>query len=146
MFNSASVSGYHMQEAGANTTLELVFTIADGMEYVRTAIEVANMKVDDVAPRLSFFWGIRMNFNTKIAKMRAGIRMWAKLIKEQYQPKNPKSLLLRAHCQTSSYSLTECQPSNNVVRTTVEAMSAVMGGTQSLHTNSYDEAVGFPTP
>ena len=108
-----------MQEAGDDATLELVFTIADRLEYLRAAVEVSNMKVDNVAPILSFFWGIRMNFNTKIAKTRAGRRMWEKLTKEQYQPQNLKYLLLRAHCQTSGYSLTECQPSNNMVRTTV---------------------------
>ena len=144
-FNSVSVSGYHTQEDGADAALELAFTISDGLEYVRMAVEVADLKVDDVAPRLSFFLGIGMNFYTEIAKMRAGRRMCVKLMKERYKPQNSNSLLLRAHCLTSGYYLTECQPSNNVVRTTVEAMAAVMGGTESLHTNPYDEAVGLPT-
>ena len=137
LFISVNVSGYHMQEAGANSALELVFTIADGLEYVRTDVEVSNLKVDNIAPRLSFFWGIGMIFYTKVVKMRAGRRMWVKLMKERYQPQNSKSLLLREHCQnTSGYSLTEFQLSNNMVHTTVEAVAAVMGGAQSLHTNS----------
>lgn len=144
-FNSISISGYHMQEAGADAVLELAFTIADGLEYIRTAVDVAGLKVDDVAPRLSFFWGIGMNFYTEIAKMRAARRLWAKLVKEQFNPKSSKSLLLRTHSQTSGYSLTEAQPMNNIIRTTIEAMASVFGGTQSLHTNSYDEAIGLPT-
>jgi len=144
-FNTISISGYHMQEAGADAALELAFTIADGIEYIRTAKEVAGLDVDKVAPRLSFFWGIGLNFYTEIAKLRAGRRLWAKLVKEKFQPKNDKSLLLRTHCQTSGYSLTADQPMNNIVRTTVEAMAAVLGGTQSLHTNAYDEALALPT-
>jgi methylmalonyl-CoA mutase len=141
-FNSISISGYHMQEAGADAALEIAFTIADGLEYIRTAVDVAKLNVDVVAPRLSFFWGIGLNFYTEIAKMRAARKLWAELVKENFSPKNPKSLLLRTHCQTSGYSLTEAQPMNNIIRTTIEAMAAVQGGTQSLHTNSYDEAVG----
>mmetsp|Transcript_37577 Transcript_37577/g.91339 ORF Transcript_37577/g.91339 Transcript_37577/m.91339 type:complete len:793 (-) Transcript_37577:70-2448(-) len=144
-FNSISISGYHMQEAGADAAIEMAFTIADGLEYIRTAVDVAGLDVDAVAPRLSFFWGIGMNFYTEIAKMRAARRLWAELVEEKFQPKNPKSLLLRTHSQTSGYSLTEAGPLNNVIRTTIEAMAAVLGGTQSLHTNSYDEAVGLPT-
>jgi methylmalonyl-CoA mutase len=144
-FNSVSISGYHMQEAGADAVLELAFTLADGLEYLRTAVDVAGLDVDEVAPRLSFFWGIGLNFYTEIAKMRAARRLWAVLVKEKFQPKNEKSLLLRTHCQTSGYSLSEAQPMNNIIRTTIEAMAAVLGGTQSLHTNSYDEAVGLPT-
>jgi len=143
-FNSISISGYHIQEAGADAALELGLTIADGLEYVRTAV-TAGLSVDDIAPRLSFFWGIGMSFYTEIAKMRAARRLWAQLLTEHFSPKNSKSLLLRTHCQTSGYSLTEQQPINNVIRTTIEALAAVMGGTQSLHTNSYDEAVGLPT-
>ena len=131
LFNSVSVLGYHMQEAGFATALELVFNIADGMEYIRTSIEVANLKVEVVAPILLFFWGIMMNFNTNIANTRAVRRVWAKLTKEQYQPQNSKLLLLRAQCQNSGYSLTEYQLSNNVVRIIVEAMLAVMGGHNS---------------
>ena len=141
-FNSISISGYHIQEAGADAAIEMAFTIADGLEYIRTAVDVAGLDVDAVAPRLSFFWGIGMNFYTEIAKMRAARRLWAELVQEKFQPKNPKSLLLRTHSQTSGYSLTEAGPLNNVIRTTIEAMAAVLGGTQSLHTNSYDEAVG----
>lgn len=144
-FNSISISGYHMQEAGADAATELALTIADGLEYLHTAVNVAHLDVDSVAPRLSFFWGIGMQFYVEIAKMRAGRRLWAKLVKEKFDPQNPKSLLLRAHSQTSGYSLTEAQPMNNIIRTTVEAMASVLGGTQSLHTNSYDEAVGLPT-
>ncbi|KAL1922911.1 uncharacterized protein VTP21DRAFT_9287 [Calcarisporiella thermophila] len=143
-YNSISISGYHMQEAGADNVLELAFTIADGLEYVRTGIR-AGMTVDDFAPRLSFFWAIGMNFYMEIAKMRAGRRLWAHLIQEKFQPKNPKSLLLRTHCQTSGWSLTEQDPYNNVIRTTIEAMAATLGGTQSLHTNALDEAIGLPT-
>lgn len=143
-FNSISISGYHMQEAGANSLLEMAFTIADGLEYVRCGIN-AGCDVDSIAPRFSFFWAIGMNFYTEIAKMRAARKLWAKLVKEKFNPKNQNSLLLRTHCQTSGYSLTEQQPYNNVIRTTIEAMAAVMGGTQSLHTNSFDEAIGLPT-
>ena len=143
-FNSISISGYHMQEAGADAKLELAFTIADGIEYTRCAIN-AGLDVDDVAPRLSFFWAIGMNFYMEVAKMRAARRLWATLMKEKFSPQNKKSLLLRTHCQTSGYSLTEQDPYNNVIRTTIEACAAVMGGTQSLHTNAFDEAVGLPT-
>jgi len=144
-FNSISISGYHMQEAGADVALELGFTLADGLEYLRTGVDNAKLDVDDIAPRLSFFWGIGMNYYLEIAKMRAARRLWSTMVKKEFNPKNPKSLLLRTHCQTSGYSLTEAQPMNNVIRTTIEAMAAVQGGTQSLHTNSYDEAVGLPT-
>jgi len=143
-FNSISISGYHMQEAGATSAVELGFTIADGLEYIATA-EAAGLNVDDVAPRLSFFWGIGMNFFFEIAKMRAARKLWAEQVKERFDPKNPKSLLLRTHCQTSGASLTEQDPYNNVVRTTVEAMAAILGGTQSLHTNALDEAIALPT-
>lgn len=142
-FNSISISGYHMQEAGATAELELAYTIADGLDYVRTGIE-AGLKIDDFAPRLSFFWGIGMNFYKEIAKLRAGRLLWAKLIKT-FDPTNPKSMALRTHCQTSGWSLTEQDPYNNVARTTIEALSAVFGGTQSLHTNSFDEAIALPT-
>ncbi|XP_008069238.1 methylmalonyl-CoA mutase, mitochondrial [Carlito syrichta] len=143
-FNSISISGYHMQEAGADAILELAYTIADGLEYSRTGLQ-AGLTIDEFAPRLSFFWGIGMNFYMEIAKMRAGRRLWARLIEKMFQPKNSKSLLLRAHCQTSGWSLTEQDPYNNIVRTAIEAMAAVFGGTQSLHTNSFDEALGLPT-
>lgn len=143
-FNSISISGYHMQEAGADSKLELAFTIADGIEYVRAA-QQAGLDVDKVAPRLSFFFAMGMNFYIEIAKLRAARRVWAKLMKEKFNAKSEKSLLLRTHCQTSGYSLTEQDPYNNIVRTTIEAMAAVMGGTQSLHTNSFDEALGLPT-
>uniref|UniRef100_A0A8B9YLX4 Methylmalonyl-CoA mutase, mitochondrial n=1 Tax=Bos mutus grunniens TaxID=30521 RepID=A0A8B9YLX4_BOSMU len=143
-FNSISISGYHMQEAGADAILELAYTIADGLEYCRTGLQ-AGLTIDEFAPRLSFFWGIGMNFYMEIAKMRAGRRLWAHLIEKMFQPKNSKSLLLRAHCQTSGWSLTEQDPYNNIIRTTIEAMAAVFGGTQSLHTNSFDEALGLPT-
>uniref|UniRef100_A0A2K5QQN0 Methylmalonyl-CoA mutase, mitochondrial n=1 Tax=Cebus imitator TaxID=2715852 RepID=A0A2K5QQN0_CEBIM len=143
-FNSISISGYHMQEAGADAILELAYTLADGLEYSRTGLQ-AGLTIDEFAPRLSFFWGIGMNFYMEIAKMRAGRRLWAHLIEKMFQPKNSKSLLLRAHCQTSGWSLTEQDPYNNIVRTTIEAMAAVFGGTQSLHTNSFDEALGLPT-
>ncbi|XP_038250915.1 methylmalonyl-CoA mutase, mitochondrial isoform X1 [Dermochelys coriacea] len=143
-FNSISISGYHMQEAGADTILELAYTIADGLEYCRTGLQ-AGLTIDEFAPRLSFFWGIGMNFYMEIAKLRAGRRLWAQLIEKMFQPKDPKSLLLRAHCQTSGWSLTEQDPYNNVIRTAIEAMAAVFGGTQSLHTNSFDEALGLPT-
>jgi methylmalonyl-CoA mutase len=142
-FNSISISGYHMQEAGANQALELAFTLADGQEYVKTAI-AKGMDVDDFAGRLSFFWAIGMNFYLEIAKMRAARLLWTRIMKG-FHAKNPKSLMLRTHCQTSGWSLTEQDPYNNVVRTTVEAMAAVFGGTQSLHTNSFDEAIALPT-
>ncbi|KAJ9458064.1 putative methylmalonyl-CoA mutase [Diplonema papillatum] len=143
-FNSISISGYHLQEAGANNVLELAFTIADGLEYIRCALK-AGLTVDEVAPRLSFFFAIGMNFYMEIAKLRAARTLWATMVKKLFEPKNQKSLLLRTHTQTSGWSLTEQQPYNNVIRTTIEAMSAVMGGAQSLHTNSLDEAVGLPT-
>jgi methylmalonyl-CoA mutase len=142
-FNSISISGYHMQEAGANQALELAFTLADGQEYVRTAM-AKGLSVDDFAPRLSFFWAIGMNFYLEIAKMRAARLLWCRIMK-QFGATNPKSLMLRTHCQTSGWSLTEQDPYNNVVRTTIEAMAAVFGGTQSLHTNSLDEAIALPT-
>jgi len=144
-FNSISISGYHMQEAGADSKLELAFTLADGIEYIRAA-EKAGLHVDDVAPRVSFFWAIGMNFYMEIAKMRAARMLWAQLIKENFEAKNEKSYMLRTHCQTSGWSLTEQDPYNHNVRTTVEGMAAVFGGTQSLHTNSFDEAIGLPTP
>ncbi|KAG6590934.1 Methylmalonyl-CoA mutase [Phytophthora cinnamomi] len=143
-YNSISISGYHMQEAGADARLELAFTIADGIEYVRAA-QAAGLDVDAVAPRLSFFFAIGMNFYMEVAKLRAARKLWANLMKDKFEPKNVKSLLLRTHCQTSGYSLTEQDPYNNIMRTTVEAMAAVMGGTQSLHTNALDEALGLPT-
>lgn len=143
-YNSISISGYHMQEAGADNVLEMAFTIADGLEYIRTGMK-AGMTVDQFAPRLSFFWAIGMNFYMEIAKMRAARRLWAHLVKEKFDPKSEKSLLLRTHCQTSGWSLTEQDPYNNVIRTTIEAMAATLGGTQSLHTNSFDEAIGLPT-
>lgn len=143
-YNSISISGYHMQEAGADARLELAFTIADGIEYVKAA-EAAGLDVDAIAPRLSFFFAIGMNFYMEVAKLRAARTLWATLMKEKFEPKNPKSLLLRTHCQTSGYSLTEQDPFNNIIRTTTEAMAAVMGGTQSLHTNALDEALGLPT-
>ncbi len=142
-FNSISVSGYHMHEAGATADLELAYTLADGMEYLRAGIE-AGLDIDDFAPRISFFWGIGMNHFMEIAKMRAARMLWAKITKEM-GAKNPKSMALRTHCQTSGYSLTEQDPYNNVARTTIEAMAAVFGGTQSLHTNSLDEAIALPT-
>ena len=142
-FNSISISGYHMQEAGANQVQELAYTLADGKEYVKAALQ-RGLDIDDFAPRLSFFWSIGMNFFMEIAKMRAARFMWAKII-EEFKPKNPKSLALRTHCQTSGVSLMEQDAYNNIVRTTIEAMAAVMGGTQSLHTNSFDEALALPT-
>jgi methylmalonyl-CoA mutase len=142
-FNSISVSGYHMEEAGASSDIELAYTLADGLEYVRTGIN-AGLNIDDFAPRISFFWGIGMNHFMEIAKMRAARMIWAKLIK-RFQPKNPKSMALRTHCQTSGWSLTEQDPFNNAVRTCVEALAAVLGGTQSLHTNALDEAIALPT-
>jgi len=142
-FNSISISGYHMQEAGANQALELAFTLADGQEYVRTAL-AKGLAVDEFAPRLSFFWAIGMNFYLEVAKMRAARLLWCRIM-TGFGATNPKSLMLRTHCQTSGWSLTEQDPYNNVVRTTIEAMAAVFGGTQSLHTNSFDEAIALPT-
>ena len=142
-FNSISISGYHMQEAGATADLEMAYTLADGLEYVKTGIK-AGLGVDQFAPRLSFFWALGMNYFMEIAKMRAARVLWAKLIK-QFDPKNPKSMSLRTHSQTSGWSLTEQDPYNNVVRTCVEAMAAALGHTQSLHTNSLDEAIALPT-
>ena len=142
-FNSISISGYHMQEAGANQALELAFTLADGKEYVKTAL-AKGLDVDEFAGRLSFFWAIGMNFYLEIAKMRAARLLWWKIM-QGFGAKKPKSLMLRTHCQTSGWSLTEQDPYNNVVRTTIEAMAAVFGGTQSLHTNSFDEAIALPT-
>jgi methylmalonyl-CoA mutase len=142
-FNSISISGYHMQEAGANQALELAFTLADGKEYVKTAL-AKGLDVDAFAPRLSFFWAIGMNFYLEIAKMRAARLLWTRIMKG-FGARDPKSLMLRTHCQTSGWSLTEQDPYNNIVRTTIEAMAAVFGGTQSLHTNSFDEAIALPT-
>jgi methylmalonyl-CoA mutase len=142
-FNSISISGYHMHEAGATADIELAYTLADGLEYIRTGI-AAGLDIDDFAPRLSFFWGIGMNPFMEIAKMRAARMLWAKIIK-QFNPKSDKSLILRTHCQTSGWSLTEQDPFNNVARTCIEAMAAALGGTQSLHTNSFDEAIALPT-
>jgi methylmalonyl-CoA mutase len=142
-FNSISISGYHMQEAGATADIELAYTLADGLEYIRTGLS-AGMKIDEFAPRLSFFWAIGMNHFMEIAKMRAGRMLWAKLLK-QFNPLDEKSLALRTHCQTSGWSLTEQDPFNNVARTTIEAAAAAFGGTQSLHTNALDEAIALPT-
>ena len=142
-FNSISISGYHMQEAGATPVLEIAYTLADGYEYVKTGLE-AGLKVDDFAPRLSFFWAIGMNFPQEIAKMRAARMLWAKLMQE-FEPQNKKSLMLRTHCQTSGWSLTEQEPYNNIGRTAIEALAAALGGTQSLHTNALDEAIALPT-
>lgn len=142
-FNSISISGYHMQEAGATADIELAYTLADGLEYIRTGL-AAGMKIDEFAPRLSFFWAIGMNHFMEIAKMRAGRMLWAKLLK-QFDPKDEKSLALRTHCQTSGWSLTEQDPFNNVARTAIEAAAAAFGGTQSLHTNALDEAIALPT-
>ncbi|MEM0952559.1 MAG: methylmalonyl-CoA mutase [Pseudomonadota bacterium] len=142
-FNTISISGYHIQEAGANAALELAYTLADGKEYIRTAIS-AGLDIDQFAPRLSFFWGIGMNFYMEIAKMRAARLLWARIVSE-FKPQNPKSSMLRTHSQTSGWSLTEQDPYNNVVRTTIEAMAAVFGGTQSLHTNALDEAIALPS-
>ena len=142
-FNSISISGYHMQEAGATADIELAYTLADGLEYIRTGLSTG-MKIDEFAPRLSFFWAIGMNHFMEIAKMRAGRMIWAKLLK-QFNPQDEKSLALRTHCQTSGWSLTEQDPFNNVARTTIEAAAAAFGGTQSLHTNALDEAIALPT-
>ena len=143
-FNSISISGYHMQEAGATTVQELAFTIADGLEYVRAALS-KGLDIDAFAGRLSFFWCIGMNFYLEVAKMRAARRIWAERLRDEFAPQQDRSLMLRTHCQTSGASLTEQDPMNNVIRTTIEAMAAVFGGTQSLHTNGYDEAVSLPT-
>jgi len=142
-FNSISISGYHIQEAGGTAEIELAYTLADGLEYLKTGV-AAGMKIDEFAPRLSFFWGIGMNHFMEIAKLRAGRLLWAKLV-NRFKPENPKSLALRTHCQTSGWSLTEQDPFNNVGRTVVEAMAAALGGTQSLHTNALDEAIALPT-
>ncbi|MBU29212.1 MAG: methylmalonyl-CoA mutase [Gammaproteobacteria bacterium] len=142
-FNTISISGYHLQEAGADAALELAYTLADGKEYVRTALS-AGLDIDQFAPRLSFFFGIGMNFFMEIAKLRAARLLWTEIINE-FNPKSERSTVLRTHCQTSGWSLTEQDPYNNIVRTTIEAMAAVFGGTQSLHTNSFDEAIGLPT-
>lgn len=144
-FNSISISGYHMQEAGATAVQELAFTLADGLEYVRAAL-AKGLNVDKFAPRLSFFFAIGMDFFMEVAKLRAARLLWAKLMDKHFAPKDARSLALRTHCQTSGVSLTEQDPYNNVIRTTIEAMAAIMGGTQSLHTNSFDEALGLPTP
>ncbi len=142
-FNSISISGYHIQEAGGTADIELAYTLADGLEYIRAGLK-AGLKIDNFAPRLSFFWGIGMNHFMEIAKLRAGRMLWAKIVK-QFDPQNPKSLALRTHCQTSGWSLTEQDPFNNIARTCVEAMAAALGHTQSLHTNSLDEAIALPT-
>ncbi len=142
-FNSISISGYHMQEAGATAELELAYTLADGLEYLKTGL-AAGLDIDNFAPRLSFFWAIGMNHYMEIAKLRAGRLLWAKIV-QRFNPKNPKSLALRTHCQTSGWSLTEQDPYNNIARTCIEAMAAVLGGTQSLHTNALDEAIALPT-
>jgi len=142
-FNTISISGYHMQEAGADAALEMAYTLADGKEYIKTAI-AAGLHIDQFAPRLSFFWGIGMNFYMEIAKLRAARLLWAKIVSE-FHPKNPKSSMLRTHSQTSGWSLTEQDPHNNIMRTTIEAMAAIFGGTQSLHTNAFDEAISLPT-
>ena len=142
-FNSISISGYHMHEAGASAVQEIGYTIADGLEYVKSALD-RGLHIDDFAPRLSFFWGIGMNFFIEIAKMRAARKLWAEEI-SKFNPQKQSSLLLRTHCQTSGWSLAAQDPYNNVIRTTIEAMSAILGGTQSLHTNSFDEALGLPT-
>ena len=143
-YNAISVSGYHIHEAGAPADMELAFTLSNALAYVRTAID-CGLKIDDIAPRMSFFWAIGMDFTTGIAKMRAGRLLWAALMK-MFDPKNPRSLCLRTHCQTSGWSLTAQQPYNNVIRTSLEGLAAVIGGTQSLHTNSLDEALALPTP
>lgn len=142
-FNSISISGYHMQEAGATADIEMAYTLADGLEYLRTGVQ-AGLDIDAFAPRLSFFWAVGMNHFMEIAKMRAARMIWAKLVK-QFNPKNPKSLALRTHSQTSGWSLTEQDPFNNVGRTVIEAMAAALGHTQSLHTNALDEAIALPT-
>jgi methylmalonyl-CoA mutase len=143
-FNSVSISGYHMQEAGATCVQELAFTLADGIEYVRAALS-QGLPVDAFAPRLSFFFGIGMNFFMEVAKLRAARLLWAQLMRELFTPADPRSLMLRTHCQTSGVSLTSRDPYNNIIRTTIEALAAVLGGTQSLHTNAFDEALALPT-
>ena len=143
-FNPISISGYHIQEAGATSVQELAYTLADGIEYVRTAV-ASGLQIDKFAPRLSFFFGIGMNFFMEVAKLRAARLLWAQLIQEKFTPSDPRSLMLRTHCQTSGVSLTSEDPYNNIVRTTIEALAAVLGGTQSLHTNSFDEALALPT-
>ncbi|MDQ1330240.1 MAG: methylmalonyl-CoA mutase, partial [Thermodesulfobacteriota bacterium] len=142
-YNTVSISGYHMMEAGANSVLQTAFTLADGLEYVKAAL-AAGLDIDDFAPRLSFFFGIGMNFFMEIAMLRAARFLWADMIR-RFNPKKSQSLMLRTHCQTSGWSLTQQDPYNNIIRTTLECLSAVLGGTQSLHTNSFDEAVGLPT-
>src|SRR4029453_10969003 len=142
-FNSISISGYHMHEAGATAVQELAFTLADGMEYVRAA-QAQGLDVDHFAPRLSFFFGIGMNFFLEVAKLRAARLLWHRIM-EGFGAKDAKSKMLRTHCQTSGVSLTEQDPYNNIIRTPIEAMAAVLGGTQSLHTNSFDEAIALPT-
>jgi len=142
-FNTISISGYHIMEAGADSVLQTAFTLADGLEYVKAAL-ATGLDIDKFAPRLSFFFGIGMNFFMDIAMLRAARFLWAELM-SQFSPKNPKSKMLRTHCQTSGWSLTQQDPYNNIIRTTLECLSAVLGGTQSLHTNSFDEAVGLPT-
>jgi methylmalonyl-CoA mutase len=143
-YNSISISGYHMQEAGATCAQELAYTIADGIEYVRTAIN-SGLDVDKFAPRLSFFFAIGMNFFMEVAKLRAARLLWSTLMAEKFSPKDPRSLMLRTHCQTSGVSLTADGPYNNIMRVTTQAMAAALGGTQSLHTNSFDEALALPT-
>ncbi|MCY4191657.1 MAG: methylmalonyl-CoA mutase family protein, partial [Rhodospirillaceae bacterium] len=143
-FNSISISGYHMQEAGATCAQELAYTIADGLEYVRAA-KASGMDVDLFAPRLSFFFCLGMNFFMEIAKLRAARLLWAEILDREFAPQDPRSMILRTHCQTSGWSLTEQDPYNNIVRTAYEALAGVLGGTQSLHTNSFDEAIGLPT-
>jgi len=143
-FNPVSISGYHMQEAGGTCVQELAYTLADGIEYVRAAI-ASGLEIDDFAPRLSFFFCIGMNFFMEVAKLRAARQLWSELVNEQFSPKDPRSLMLRTHCQTSGVSLTSQDPYNNIIRTTVEALAGVLGGTQSLHTNSFDEALALPT-
>ena len=142
-FNSISVSGYHMLEAGASADIEIAYTLADGLEYVKTGIN-SGLKIDEFAPRLSFFWGVGMNFFTEIAKIRAARVLWSEMM-QNFKPKNPKSMMLRSHCQTSGWSLIAQEPENNITRTTIEAMAAVLAGTQSLHTNALDEAMSLPT-
>ncbi|GIS87446.1 MAG: methylmalonyl-CoA mutase [Gammaproteobacteria bacterium] len=143
-FNPVSISGYHMQEAGGTCVQELAYTVADGIEYTRAAI-ASGLEIDDFAPRLSFFFCIGMNFFMEVAKLRAARQLWAELLNEQFAPKDPRSLMLRTHCQTSGVSLTSKDPYNNIIRTTIEALAGVLGGTQSLHTNSFDEALALPT-
>jgi methylmalonyl-CoA mutase len=143
-FNPVSISGYHMQEAGATSVQELAYTIADGIEYVRAAI-ASGLKVDEFAPRLSFFFCLGMNFFMEIAKLRAARALWATYMQRLFSPEDERSMLLRTHCQTSGVSLTVQDPYNNIVRTTIEALAGVLGGTQSLHTNAFDEALGLPT-